>query len=116
MCRRGQIIYRIEYLHGHVCELLSLAVATMAYSGVHRFVLLGVTLSCEKTTIDSSSCMFLGAGPVNANQIALNKEKPDLHLLFYVAETSDTSILIGSLSLLEGLKFLFYTGFWQILA
>ena len=34
-------------------------------------------------------------------------------MLFYGAEESNTSILVGSLSLLEGLKFLVYTGFGE---
>jgi len=35
-------------------------------------------------------------------------------MLYYEAEEGDTSILVGSLLLLEGLKFLVYTGFWRI--
>ena len=69
-------------------------------------------LSFNFATMDSSSCVFLGTGAVNTNLITSSKEKPDLHMLFYIAEESDTSILVGSLSLLEGLKFLVYTGFW----
>ena len=41
-------------------------------------------------------------------------KQPDLHMLFYGAEERDTIILVRSLSLLEGLKFLVYTGFWRI--
>ena len=56
--------------------------------------------------------MCLGVGAVNTNQIASSKGKYDLHMPFYGAEERDTRILVGSLLLLEGLKFLVYTGFW----
>jgi len=42
--------------------------------------------------------MFLGAGSVNTNQITSSKEKPNLHMPFYRAEESDTSIYIGWVS------------------
>ena len=77
-------------------------------------LLLNVNLAYQRTTIDSNSCMFLGVGAVNTNQITLSKEKPDLHMPFYGAEERDTRLLVGSLSLLEGLKFLAHTGFWRI--
>ena len=66
------------------------------------------------TTIDSNSCVILGAGAVNTNQITPSKEKPDLHMPFCGAEERDTRILVGSLSLLQGLNFLFSAGFWRI--
>ena len=51
---------------------------------------------------------------MNTNQITPSKEKPDLHMPFCGAEERDTRILVRSLSLLQGLNFLFSAGFWRI--